>query len=84
MHNDYRPIAVLPALPNNVESCVYNRLIQYLNDIGFWCDKQCGFLKASNTQTATVHLVTDIFDKVDKGLACVYMVINQLNEKHDF
>lgn len=64
--NNYRPISVLPVISKIFEKILYNQLETYLNEIDFLNKKQYGFRKSSNTLSATIDLVTNLKNKIDK------------------
>lgn len=62
---NYRPISVLPILSKIFEKVIHTRLLNYLNSINFFFDRQYGFRPKSNTLTATIDLVTKIKHSID-------------------
>lgn len=54
-----------------METCVNNRLVKFLESIKDWYNGYHGYRKNINTQVAVTDLITNIKNKVDKGLSCV-------------
>ncbi|CAH2087332.1 unnamed protein product [Euphydryas editha] len=74
--SNYRPISVLPVLSKIFEKILYTRIYQHLNDINFLFKKQYGFRPKSNTLAATIDLVTNIKNAIDKKQVAVGIFID--------
>ena len=60
---NYRPISILPLLCKILEKCVYDQLLNHIDDHKILTHKQYGFRK----NFSTVHLMIDLFDKLYKN-----------------
>lgn len=54
---NYRPISILNTMSKIYETCLYNRLYNYLESIDFFKSNQFGFIKKSNTTSACITFV---------------------------
>lgn len=64
---NYRPISVLPVLSKIFERAMLDRLQAYLSKINYITANQYGFKQKSNTEIATVDLVTDLQKQMDNN-----------------
>jgi len=65
---NYRPIALLSVFTKICESCVKEKLLNYLEHINFFTSQQNGFLKDRSTDTAIFSHITDITNGVEQGM----------------
>jgi exonuclease III len=86
--NNYRPIAVLPILSKIFETTINTRILNYLSDKNLLNFHQFGFRKGSNTASATINLVKQIVDGLEKKkkTACLFIDLRKafdcVNHKH--
>ena len=62
---NYRPISILPTLSKICESCMYDQMYKYFDQI--LCKYQCGFCQGYNTQHCLVVMVEKWKDTLEKG-----------------
>lgn len=63
--NNYRPIAVLPAISKILERIINKRLIKYLEDKKLLSDNQFGFRRNKSTNNAVLELTNHIVKNID-------------------
>ena len=80
--DNYRPIAVIPALSKIIEKIIYNQLSRYLEANGLLCPHQFGFRQGRSTQHAVTLLSENIRQNVDKG-RCSGVVYIDLRKAFD-
>ena len=64
---NYRPVSLLNNLSKVLEKLIYKRLISFLNENNFFCDKQFGFRKGLSTANAISLLVNRIIKNMNKN-----------------
>ena len=55
--NNYRPISVLPVFSKILERCLYNRLLEFLNQCDIISKSQYGFRAGHSTSSALIDFV---------------------------
>ena len=61
---NYRPVSILPCFSKFLEKVIYKRLLNYINELGIFCNNQFGFRKGHSTSLALV----DLFDKISSAI----------------
>lgn len=74
--NDYRPISNLPVLSKILESLVATQLKSYLHLHTFLNEMQSGFRSGHSTISATLKVMDDIKEAIDKQFTCVSLFID--------
>lgn len=64
--NSYRPVAINPLPGKCFEAILLDRLQTHLKKNNVINKNQFGFTKGSNTEVATVHLLSEIYNNIDK------------------
>lgn len=64
--SNYRPIAILPIAGKIFEYVMVDRWHEHLLNNNIVNDSQFGFVDASNTETATVHLLSSVYNSIEK------------------
>jgi retron-type reverse transcriptase len=64
---NYRPIAILPALPKILELAIKIRLTDYFDKQGFFSERQYGYRKSRSTITALLEVVNRIIQTYEDG-----------------
>lgn len=62
---NYRPISVLPLLSKIFESCIYNRLYDYLCKMSIISPNQYGFQRKKSTSDAMIDLTESIYSALN-------------------
>lgn len=65
--SNYRPISVLPVINKIIEKLIYGRIYWFLNSNKFFYKHQYGFRCKTSTSTATVELINDISEELERG-----------------
>lgn len=65
LHNNYRPISVLPCISKIFEKIMASRLMNYLSEHSLLSQHQYGFRPQYNTELAVYQLCQNIYDAVD-------------------
>ena len=65
---NYRPISVLPAISKICERVVYDQPYRYLNSNDLLTKNQSGFRSLHSTVTALLHLTSNWYLNIDKGM----------------
>ena len=63
--NNYRPISVLTIFTKNVERCMYNRVIAFLNKHNILFKNQFGFRQGHSTSSAILELIHKITQAIE-------------------
>ena len=63
--NNYRPISVLPIFSKIFEKCLYNRLLNFLNQCNILSNSQYGFRPGHSTSSALADLVYKVTNALD-------------------
>ena len=66
---NYRPIAIVPAISKLAERVIANQLNTYLSENNLITNSQHGFRSNHSTNTALLHLTEDVRQMLDRGLA---------------
>lgn len=66
-HNNYRPIAILPAISKIFESLVRTRIVSFLEKNSLLSDKQHGFRKNRSTTSALVQMMEFFVEALDNS-----------------
>jgi len=66
--DNYRPISVLPAVSKILERCVYDQLMEHLENHKLLTTCQFGFRKNRSTEHASVYFTDQIRKAMDSGL----------------
>lgn len=64
---NYRPIALLSIFSKIIEKVVKCRLVNYLDNLQFFSNKQYGFRSKRNTSDALLNFMTQVYEEVNKG-----------------
>ena len=64
---NFRPIAILSNISKIFESIIQERMLKFLNKMGFFDSKQFGFLPQKNTSEAIVAHLSEIVNKLENG-----------------
>jgi hypothetical protein len=77
--NNYRPIASLPIASKIFEYVIHGRLTEFFKKNKIISDYQFGFIPKSNTETATLHLTSTIYNHLEnkKFTACLFLDIKK-------
>ena len=67
LFSNYRPVAVLPCFPKELERIMYKKLMIYIEKHKIFYDKQYGFRKNHSTEMAIVDLTTKLTDAIDEN-----------------
>ena len=72
---NYRPISVLPVLSKIFEKCLYNRLINFIDQNLILHPDQFGFRKNVSTESAVVELTNSLYSSLNlkKHSICVFI-----------
>jgi hypothetical protein len=65
--NNYRPLAENSLVGKCLEDFILNRLTTHLNRNKIIDSNQFGFTKGASTEVATIHLLSETYNNVDKG-----------------
>ena len=65
--NNYRPISVLSILSKIFEKAMYNRLIEFLENLKILYEKQFGFRKKHSTYMALMILIDKLIKCIENG-----------------
>ena len=65
--SNYRPISLLPILSKILERHVYISIISFLNTHKLLSDKQSGFRKKHDCETALLKVTQDLYDSINNG-----------------
>ena len=65
--NNYRPIALLSIFSKLLETCVKNRLENYLEKNMILSKRQFGYRKNLGTEEALLHFTTEVYKSLDKN-----------------
>ncbi len=63
---NYRPVSILPCFSKILEKVIYKRLLNYVNDLGIFCNNQYGFRKGHSTSLALIDLFDNISSAIDR------------------
>jgi len=63
----YRPISNLPILSKTLERLVAHQLVEHLNLWSLLPDAQSAYRANHFTETAVLHVLSDILDALDRG-----------------
>lgn len=74
--DNYRPIAILPAISKVFESVIRVRLVGFLKRIGFVNSEQFAFWESTNAVAACVNLLRKIFDSLNKKNKTAILMID--------
>lgn len=74
--NEYRPISNVPIASKCFESVMLDRLSSHLNNNSIINPYQFGFTKGSNTEIATIHLLSEVYNIKDKKLLSAILFID--------
>jgi Reverse transcriptase (RNA-dependent DNA polymerase) len=74
--SNYRPIAILPIISKVFESFIAKRLTSHLSRNEIIDDFQFGFVQKSNTETATLHLLSRVYDNLERKLFTAILFID--------
>ena len=61
-----RPVSILACFSKFLEKVIYKRSMNYINELGIFCNNQFGFRKGHSTSLALV----DLFDKISSANDC--------------
>ena len=61
---NYRPVSILPCFSKFLEKVIHNRLLNYITNLGIFCNNQYGFRKGHSTSLALV----DLYDKISSAI----------------
>jgi hypothetical protein len=67
LFNNYRPVSLLPTLSKVFEKIMYNRVLDFLNEMKILFDLQFGFRKLHSTYMALMILMDKITKLLDNG-----------------
>jgi hypothetical protein len=67
--SNYRPITINPIIAKIFEYVLYRRLNDHLELNNILHTNQFGFVRHSNTETATIHILHDIYRNIDNRMA---------------
>lgn len=67
--SNYRPISMLPIIGKVFEYVIYRRLNDHLQLNSVLHPNQFGFCPKSNTEVALLHILNEVYNSVDDGLA---------------
>ena len=65
--NNYRPISLLPSISKVFESVIYKQIYAHLEKFKILTEKQYGFRKKRSTELATLELIDNIIQDMEKG-----------------
>lgn len=84
--SNYRPISILSVFSKVFENAIKSRLINYMNLHSVINSNQFGFVKGSNTTTATLNLLKEIYDNLNssKKTACIFIDVMKAFDSMDF
>jgi hypothetical protein len=68
---NYRPISITSAISKIFEICVKEKLLNYLEHIGFFAPNQFGFIPKKSTDAALFQHISDITENVEHNRATV-------------
>lgn len=65
-YDDYRPVSILSVFSKIIEKIIYDRIYKFVNDyLKILYNRQYGFRRRSNTETAAIELVNAIRSGID-------------------
>lgn len=62
---NYRPISLLPIFGKVFESAIYRRIYEHCKVNDFFNANQFGYIEKSNTESAMIHTMRDIYNSLD-------------------
>lgn len=65
--SSYRPLSILPTISKIFERAMHSRLVDFLSENELFDDEQHGFRSNRSVTTASIGLVENIIDAIDKG-----------------
>lgn len=74
--NEYRPISNVPIASKCFEAVMLDRLTRHLKNNNIINSYQFGFTKGSNTEIATIHLLSEVYNIRDKKLLSAILFID--------
>lgn len=64
--DNYRPISILSIINKVFEKLIHKRLMNHLNRINFFYERQYGFRASSNTTGCAIDLMDYVYGEIDK------------------
>ena len=74
--SNFRPISILPTLSKIMEKSIKSRLVQYFTLNNIISSLQFGFQSGISTQDAILHVVENIYSKLNEKLATIGVFID--------
>lgn len=65
--NQYRPISLISSFSKIYEKCMKDRLLKYYKAIHFFSSNQYGFLSGSNTESALLGFVGEVYNGINEN-----------------
>jgi len=72
----YRPISNLTVISKLLERLVARQLVAYLDNHHLLPTNQSGFRRGYSTETATIRVLSDLLDAVDRGDTAALVLLN--------
>ena len=73
---NYRPISLLPTVSKILESCVKDKILNYLNHIKYFSWQQFGFMKKKSTDMALFQHIRDIVEGIEMNNVTVGLYLD--------
>ena len=68
LHDNYRPISILPSISKIFERVMFNQIHMYLSSHNLYYNGQYGFREKHSTQLAALELIDRISQELDQGI----------------
>ena len=82
--DNLRPIAISSTFIKMIESAIYTRLLDEINEKKLICNKQIGFIKGCGTELNLLRLKQRIYDvKKEKNMFNKYLIFIDLKNAYD-